>query len=341
MENITIIIPMYNAEKSIEKCVMSVATQVDINDEIIIINDGSTDNSLEICNRLKKQYSCIKIINQENKGVGSARNSGIVNAKCDWICFLDSDDFADGNMIKNIKKYLNEKYDIVMFEHINEDRKNKITVNNEQFVYDKSTCGKLVEACFIADNQISAQIDMRSVWANVYRKEFLISNNIFFNTKIEIGEDMLFLLYNYLNLSNAMIVKVPIYHYYFQNEGSLTNKYKPELFSNIMELNKEILSILPSEKKYLEWYSFYRLNDIILLMKYTLFHSQNREKLSDKKKQAKNIVQNGKYKEYYLQAKRSKILKKYSLSKRATFWLAVYEHIYLLYIIYRIRYMKK
>ena len=104
MENVTIIIPMYNAEKSIEKCVMSVATQVDINDEIIIINDGSTDNSLEICNRLKKQYSCIKIINQENKGVGSARNSGIVNAKCDWICFLDSDDFADGNMIKNIKK---------------------------------------------------------------------------------------------------------------------------------------------------------------------------------------------------------------------------------------------
>ena len=111
MENelISIIVPVYNVEKYIDKCINSITNQTYSNIEIIIINDGSTDNSLKICEDLAKNDKRIKLINTSNSGVSHARNTGINNCNGEYIIFVDSDDFIKSSMIetlyKNIKKY--------------------------------------------------------------------------------------------------------------------------------------------------------------------------------------------------------------------------------------------
>ncbi len=94
---ISIIIPVYNVSKYLPQCLDSVINQTYENIEIIIVNDGSTDNSLEICEKYRSQDSRIKIIDKKNEGLSSARNAGIKAASCEWISFVDSDDYIDLN----------------------------------------------------------------------------------------------------------------------------------------------------------------------------------------------------------------------------------------------------
>lgn len=92
-ELISIVIPVYNVENFLERCITSVLNQTFENIEIILVNDGSTDNSLRICQQYEKIDSRIFIINQENQGLSAARNSGINQARGKYICFIDSDDW--------------------------------------------------------------------------------------------------------------------------------------------------------------------------------------------------------------------------------------------------------
>ena len=97
MELISVIIPMYNAEKTIERCIKSI---INSNVEIVMVNDGSTDGSLEICQKYANINKNIKIISQDNKGPIIARNNGIENASGEYIMFLDSDDFYEDDIIE-------------------------------------------------------------------------------------------------------------------------------------------------------------------------------------------------------------------------------------------------
>lgn len=99
---ITVIVPMYNTEEYIERCIRSIMEQTYENLEIIIVNDGSTDKSLDICKKLQKDDDRIVIVNQKNKGVGEARNHGIDVATGDFISFVDSDDTMDKNFYKEL-----------------------------------------------------------------------------------------------------------------------------------------------------------------------------------------------------------------------------------------------
>ena len=96
---ISVIVPVYNSEKYIEKCIESIINQTYRNIEIIFINDGSTDESLNIIHKYKKLDNRIKVINQSNSGVSAARNKGIKNSIGDYITFVDSDDHIDSKMI--------------------------------------------------------------------------------------------------------------------------------------------------------------------------------------------------------------------------------------------------
>ena len=101
---VSIIVPAYNAEKNIEQCINSIENQTYKDIEIIIINDGSKDNTQKISENLKKIYKNIIVVNQENKGVSQSRNTGIDKATGEYIMFVDSDDFIEKNMIETILK---------------------------------------------------------------------------------------------------------------------------------------------------------------------------------------------------------------------------------------------
>ena len=114
---ISLIVPVYNAEKTVEKCLGSIIKQSNPNWEIVVVNDGSTDSSLDILNRLAKGNSKIKIINQENSGPGIARNIGVQYATGEYIAYLDSDDYLDKDYIEIVlKEILSSNPDVVFID---------------------------------------------------------------------------------------------------------------------------------------------------------------------------------------------------------------------------------
>ncbi|MFS4481928.1 glycosyltransferase family 2 protein [Hyunsoonleella sp. 2307UL5-6] len=117
MENnkVSIIIPVYNVEHLLDKCVNSIIEQTHKNTEIILVNDGSTDNSKQVCNILADKYNFIKVIHQENAGQSAARNTGLKFITGNYLMFIDSDDWIELNMIETLLNYL-KKYDAQVVE---------------------------------------------------------------------------------------------------------------------------------------------------------------------------------------------------------------------------------
>ena len=173
MNKCSIIIPVYNVEKYLPKCLDSIVNQTYKNIEIICINDGSTDNSLKILEEYAQKDERIKIINQENQGVSVARNVGIDNATGDYILFVDSDDWIDRDTCKILKIELeNEYYDLIIFNH--------------SVVTKKSTR----PTKYIGGNKFA-------FWAACYKTSIIKNNNIKFPKNIKISEDHFF-KYNFL-----------------------------------------------------------------------------------------------------------------------------------------------
>lgn len=115
MENVTVIIPVYNSEKYIGKCIESVINQTYKNIKILLINDGSTDKSKEILGKYRSEYENIEVINQNNKGVAVTRNEAIMKVNTKYLMFIDNDDFIDSNYIETyINSAEENNYDIVM-----------------------------------------------------------------------------------------------------------------------------------------------------------------------------------------------------------------------------------
>lgn len=212
---ISIIVPVYNVEKYVEKCIFSLIDQTFKNIEIIIVNDGSTDGSLEICDNLKAIDSRIKIINQENKGLSGARNTGIQAAKGEFLAFVDSDDWVEPNYIEllhsNLVKYdadisiceYTYKYDSE--SHIKDkqryndrrivelDRENAIFLLILDDFVQNHTCTKMFKACLFSDLKFPRDIYFEDVYLMPYL--FLKANKII---KVNLP------LYNYLQRVNSI-----------------------------------------------------------------------------------------------------------------------------------------
>ena len=112
-KKISIIIPVYNVEKYLSRCLESVINQSYKNIEIIIVNDGSTDNSFDICNKYKKKDKRVILIDQNNQGLSGARNTGLKHATGEYICFIDSDDYVEKDYVEYLYKLIvKDDYDL-------------------------------------------------------------------------------------------------------------------------------------------------------------------------------------------------------------------------------------
>lgn len=172
--NLTIIVPMFNVERYIEKCIMSIFEQEwgDIKFEVLVIDDESPDNSLKIVEKLKNDYDNIKTISQKNKGLGGARNTGIKNAKGNFIFFLDSDDFLIyDNLPKLIQVATRSNLDILEFNAIRVDQNyNQIDVSFD--ITDTDICA--------AEEYIEKVNFAYSACNKIYRTQFIRDENIWF-----------------------------------------------------------------------------------------------------------------------------------------------------------------
>lgn len=180
--------------------------------EIIIINDGSTDNTLNICKKYKNIFDNIKIINLEkNMGVSYARNIGIKESSGEYIHFVDSDDFIESNMYSKINNELkNINADIIITETIyNEDEKIKISNLTKQKITSYNEMQKfLVKECIKERRNV-----FNFVWNKLYKRDFIIKNNLLFNEEISFGEDFLFNCQALKNTNFLYIMDNAYYNY--------------------------------------------------------------------------------------------------------------------------------
>ncbi len=220
---ISVIIPIYNSEKYLNECISSVLEQTYKDFELILVDDGSTDESLKICNDFAKTDLRIIVVHQENSGVSIARNRGLKIAKGDFIAFVDSDDFVDNDWLELLLKGITEKNADVAVCGIKFDGKEKIAECNceikEQMILRLQECGLLY-----------------SVVNKLYRKKFILSN---FKEGQVFGEDLIFNLRYFQNISTIAIISRALYFYRKDNQTSATTGFREDKFKNIILLNKQ------------------------------------------------------------------------------------------------------
>jgi glycosyltransferase involved in cell wall biosynthesis len=225
-ELISIIVPVYNVKKYLNKCLDSILYQTYQNFELLLIDDGSTDGSSEICDLYLKKDSRINVIHKKNEGVSVARNIGIQVAKGKYIQFVDSDDFLDENMTDYLMKEIdtNNSLTICNIELYYKDKKNcrnLITISDEK----KRYTIKEYLTIFVLKYKISPFIG--SPCNKIFKKDILLNNKIKFKENQIFAEDFMFNIEYLYHVSDITVIKEPLYFYRIDTENSLTKDLKP------------------------------------------------------------------------------------------------------------------
>lgn len=233
---LSIIVPVYGVEKYIDKCLNSLVKQSLKEIEIIVVNDGTKDNSQKIIDKYVKKYpDKIKSYIKENGGQGSARNYGLEKANGEYIGYVDSDDFVEKDMYKKLyDKAKENNYDIVVCGNYNvsEDYQNK---NIDAFINNYNTD---LENIFFGK---------MAVWNKIYKRDILIKNKLEFKEKVWY-EDLAFTLKAIMNSNTFAFIDEPLYDYLIR-EGSTMNNSNVQRNLEILDAFNDILSYIQHNKK--------------------------------------------------------------------------------------------
>ena len=243
MKLISVIIPVYNAEKQIEKCLKSVIEQTYDKIEIIVINDGSTDNSLNVIKECSKNDKRIRLINIQNKGVSAARNLGINEAKGEYICFIDADDYVDTNLIENLQLYFEQDYDLIKYKAVSVDKSGNVLeyFNGETF--------RLLNGQEAFNAMFANDVMLQVPWLYLYKKQFLIKNN-FSYPEGKVHEDFARTILIILKAEKICSTDVCGY-YYVQTDKSITRGNDDErIYQKSMDIIEHYDYIMEEIEKY-------------------------------------------------------------------------------------------
>lgn len=308
---ISVIVPVYNIEKYLPRCIDSILDQTYKNWEAIFINDGSTDNSLKVLEEYKKRDERIKIIDKKNAGSGAARNDGIENSKGEYIAFLDSDDWYEQNFLEKLYNNLTEN---------NSD----VAMCNPKMTYDNKEKNSKINTYFFKNielyktpKEILGILAMPVVWNKLYKKDIIVNNKIKF-PNYSFCEDVEFLYKTFLYVNKVSKIEDGLYNYY-QREDSATKKIKEEAIEQVYKVLENIERYIKNNfSDKLESFYLYKIQ-FIYSISITLLSKINNDKNLKNKVNKKNndgvkninkslILKNKKILIYYIAIKLKKIL---------------------------------
>lgn len=271
---ISIIIPVYNAEKYLGQCLDSVLSQTVTDYEVILVDDESTDSSPQICAEYAKKDKRIVVVHQKNKGVSGARNTGIRQACGEWITFLDSDDWWEPRYLEYMD--LTEADLCVCGYNVVYQDSSKITVRN-------LTKGIVAIADYVSRIEEYFGTVLNFPWGKLYRREIILQASLF-NENVILGEDLLFNIEYYKRCRTVRLVEKPLVNYR-QVSNSLSHRYYEKMFEYYELEYSNYINLLKIFGRYEDE------NKCSLLKKYwgnfvesVLGVSRTPKKLSEKKK---------------------------------------------------------
>lgn len=285
---VSVIVTAYNKENYIRKCLESVINQ-DCNDwELIIVEDGSTDNTKEVIEQFVMPYleniiykDRIKLVlNSENKGLNAARNTGLENVSCEFFTFLDGDDYYEPNAISTLlNAYYKTNADLVIGEFTNVDEKtgerDRRSIFDKSFVITENATKKMTKVAFF--NQSMNKQRLVNTVAKIFKTAIVKENNLFFNPKVRDFDDMYFNLEYYRHIKTVVYIHKHIYNRRWHMQ-SMVNQFRPNIY-------KEMSNSLKEYKRLREKYNFnpelekhLAFHMIVILLKNGIEDNKNPEK---------------------------------------------------------------
>lgn len=233
----SIIVPAYNADQYIEECIDSILKQTIDEYEVIIVDDGSTDNTLELCRRIEENYNKIKVFHQNNKGVVFARAKGVKESCGKYLIFCDSDDKIHYETLEAVRNVVHKtNADIITFEMSNDF--SQLKRKDQGIYYDKANIVENIFPYLLEDRY--GKHFKTSIWGGAYKRELYIANQIE-NVRIEIGEDLAEIKAMVFN-ANSLYEMHDILYYYNRNIESVTMRKKVFLWDGPELIGKHIES---------------------------------------------------------------------------------------------------
>lgn len=248
MMRFSVIVPMYNSEKSIDRCVKSVISQTYTNWELLLIDDGSVDSTYLKCHAYLKDDTRIRLFHQENCGASAARNVGLRNMQGDYVVLLDADDtlppYALSTIVDAIKKY--NFPDLIEFQltYIGPTGFSNVQgVHCREQLVDKTYIEHLVSVLAGYEEDKDLYFGVFNVLRCV-KTRILRENNLRFDEDIRRWEDLLFAISVYTHCDNAVMLPVSLYNYYGKVGGGLGGKYRQGTYNYLISAYKQLDSIL-------------------------------------------------------------------------------------------------
>lgn len=222
---ISVIVPAYNIAPYIERCVNSILNQTYSNLEILLVDDGSTDDTPAIVDRLAEKDCRIRVFHIENNGVSNARNTALDVAKGDYISIIDGDDWIEPTLFEDAIMAMNKHdADAFMFEYYvdYETRKDAHSVNEN--LYGVIDSKKAI--------QYSIDVENRFAWSKIFKKS--LTDNIFFDTDIILGEDTLYICNVLANANKVVYSNKPYYHYIIREGSAVNSAFNRKKMSGVL-----------------------------------------------------------------------------------------------------------
>lgn len=237
MIKVSVILPVFNAGIYLAKCIGSVLAQTEKNIELIIVDDGSTDDSLLVIEQFKRENNRVKVISQENKGVSAARNKGLEIAGGEWIAFVDADDWLEPDMFQKM-------YDAALLENAdmiicnvnsvsNRGLSERLKITNETIDFQNARQDTVV-------NLMRFKYDYAN-WNKIYSAKLVKNNNLSFSDNLSMYEDLLFNLHYWQYCKKSVVINECLYNYRIHN-ASVMNQAQ---LSSTIEFNKLSIEFIP------------------------------------------------------------------------------------------------
>lgn len=328
---VSFIIPVYNVAMYLEACIESVLAQSLRDIEILLIDDGSTDGSSDICDEYADKDGRIHVVHQHNNGVSAARNTGISLARGEWICFVDGDDIVASQYAQYVETYKGDN-DILLFLSAKEK---ELLAVRKPAIYDFSKYEIQGFQCATLNKYqkektsrlVYKQLNPTSACIKAYRSKWLVEHNLSFPRGVISGEDTFFNLLAFGEAERVRVVYAPVY-YYRDNQRSVTKRYNPNLKDNFQRVSKliEEYVVCRERAELRETLSLYEVSTFMFIALQDFCHPQNPKAFRERKRQFLALRENPLYAKAFREAK----IQEFSRSKACVCRLCKYHQFELL-----------
>lgn len=288
---LSVIVPVYNGGNTLKQCIRSIVGQTYTDFELIIVNDGSTDESLAIAEQYAKEDARVRVLTQENKGVSAARNYGIQEARGTWITFVDADDYLDTNCFDAVLK--NEEInsaELVLWNRMdvyrNRTEEKRIFIDDE---WKHFSINDLTEKVFY--NQ-RGNLEICSACCRLFRRELICREVITFDNELNLGEDMVFML-DYLKVVRHFFYIDKAMYYRSMADNSAMHGFNPQMQQWVVRLLETVKRHIDLQENVRLWnvYQIYVLRGpVTTYLECYLCNSQNRNGYRQRSEELENFL---------------------------------------------------